>query len=147
MKLVRDNHGGDGSRAGAETRTQEDPDRAGAVIYFDTRQEYERYRDQRLPELGGSILSSSWCQGHAFEHVYGLEDIQREKPGRGRGSTRGVDARLQRSNSSDLSGRPRPWSSQSDGAASLSVSRCPLMPAGRVTDVGRSARSGRAFNP
>lgn len=55
--------------------TQEDPDRAGAVIYFESRSDYERYRDQRLPELQDSIMSSSWGEGHAFEHVFELEEI------------------------------------------------------------------------
>lgn len=55
--------------------SQEDPDRAGAVIYFESREAYERYREQRLPELQDSILGSSWGEGHAFEHVFELEEI------------------------------------------------------------------------
>lgn len=58
-----------------EVVSQEDPDRAGAVIYFDSREAYERYRDQRLPALQDAIMSTSWGEGHAFEHVFELEDV------------------------------------------------------------------------
>lgn len=58
-----------------EVVSQEDPDRAGAIIYFESRADYERYRDQRLPELQESIMSSSWSEGHAFELVFELEDF------------------------------------------------------------------------
>lgn len=55
--------------------TQQDPPRAAAIIYFASREAYERYREERLPELQREIRETSWGEGLAFEHVFELEDI------------------------------------------------------------------------
>lgn len=54
--------------------TQEEPPRAGAIIYFASRDALERYREERLPELEDAI-AKSWGTGRAFEYVFEVEDI------------------------------------------------------------------------
>lgn len=55
--------------------SQKHPPRAGAIVYFTSREHYEAYREERLPELQREIEATSWAKGLAFEHVFELEDI------------------------------------------------------------------------
>ena len=55
--------------------TQESPDRAGAIIYFDSLEDHDRYVEERLPELQESIRSSSWGRGLAYEHAFEVADV------------------------------------------------------------------------
>lgn len=57
-----------------EALTKEEPPRAGALIYFSSREAWERYRDERLPALKEEI-SNSWGEGHPVEEVFEVEDI------------------------------------------------------------------------
>lgn len=55
--------------------TQENPDRAGAIVYFESREDHDRYVEERLPEIQESIRSSSWGGGLAYQHTFEVADI------------------------------------------------------------------------
>lgn len=57
-----------------EVVTKEDPPRAGAVIFFSSREAWERYRDNRLPVLKEEIFNA-WGEGHPVEEVFEVEDV------------------------------------------------------------------------
>lgn len=57
-----------------EVVSKEEPPRAGAIIYFSSREAWERYRDERLPVLKEEIFNA-WGEGHPVEEVFQVEDM------------------------------------------------------------------------
>lgn len=56
-----------------EVVSQRNPDLAGGIVYFDSREAWERYREKRLPGMQESI-ASAWGKGMAFEQVFEVEE-------------------------------------------------------------------------
>lgn len=57
-----------------EIVTKEDPPRAGAIFYFGSREDLERYHETRLPAIQEELMSS-FDEEHVVEEIYDVEDV------------------------------------------------------------------------
>lgn len=57
-----------------EIVTKEDPPRAGAIFFFQSREHLERYHEDRLPAIQEELMSS-FAEEHVVEEVYEVEDM------------------------------------------------------------------------